>query len=284
MAWKTFETKTSGKWVLAGEHTVLRGGSAIALPQPDFSLTLSFVADETASLAVSPDLASVVLQDLLRVGREWLALRGVSMPWPKGYVSVKSTIPVGSGLGSSAALSVATARWVLSAHALDPKLEIELAQEMENRFHGKSSGMDVTVVSLGEPLVFSMKKGAEPLRLAKLPRFIFRDTGIRAATKDCIEKVQRLRVTNPAKSMELDSEMALATHEVLEGLRAFQTQGEAALGKIAEGMARAHRVFEGWELNPDEAKAVIEAERKNGALASRVTGAGGGGFVVSLYL
>ena len=38
-----FSTRIPGKWVLAGEHSVLRGASAIALPHPEFSLAFDFL-------------------------------------------------------------------------------------------------------------------------------------------------------------------------------------------------------------------------------------------------
>jgi len=277
--WKSYDTEVPGKWVLAGEHTVLRGGAAIALPHPEFSLKLRFTSG-TTRLQVSPDLASVVVQDLLRVARDVLK---VQFELPRGKLELESTIPFGGGLGSSAALSVAVARWVLHELEISREKERELAREMENRFHGKSSGMDVAVVSMNAPIRFTMKAGAQKLEIPRLPHFQFTDTGIRAATKDCIQKVEALRVTDPEKSEEADANMAKATSETLQGLTRFAVGDEAGLALIAQGMTRAQTAFQSWGLVPSEADEIIQELLKSGALSARLTGAGGGGFIVSLW-
>lgn len=289
MSWLTYSTSAPGKWVLAGEHTVLRGGSAIALPHPEFRLRLDF-RPAAGILAVEPDLATPVLHELLKIAKEWLALRGTKMELPRGELRIASTIPFGAGLGSSAALSVATARWVLSAHSLDRALERDLAREMENRFHGKSSGMDVAVVSIGEPIHFSMAEGAVELGIRHLPPFVFADSGLRAATRDCIEKVEALRRSDPARGDALDREMSRATAEIIDGLRAYneaidgksRAEKGSALARVAIGMKRAGEVFGAWGLVPEEAQAVIANLEREGVRSPRLTGAGGGGYVVGL--
>jgi mevalonate kinase len=285
--WLTYSTQAPGKWVLAGEHTVLRGGAAIALPHPEFRLRLEFRPAE-GNLVVEPDLAKPVIHELLKVGKEWLAHRGIKMELPRGRLTITSTIPFGAGLGSSAALSVATARWVLSAHSLDRSLERDLAREMENCFHGKSSGMDVAVVSIGEPIRFTMADGAVGLGISHLPKFVFVDSGLRASTRECIAKVENLRQSEPARAERLDGEMKLATEEILEGLRAYDEAGNdvaklaAASDRIAHGMKRAGDVYVEWNLVPDEVKALLARLETEGVRSPRITGAGDGGYIVGL--
>lgn len=289
MSWLTYSTQAPGKWVLAGEHTVLRGGAAIALPHPEFRLRLDF-RPATGNLVVEPDLASPVMHELLKIAKEWLANRGTKMELPRGPLRISSTIPFGAGLGSSAALSVATARWVLTAHSLDRSLERELAREMENRFHGKSSGMDVAVVSIGEPICFTMAEGAVGLGIQNLPPFVFVDSGMRASTRECIEKVEELRRADPARGDVLDGEMNRATEEILAGLRAYNEaidkkgvpSENVALSLIAAGMKRAGEVFAAWELVPEEVQTLLGKLERDGVRSPRLTGAGGGGYIVGL--
>ncbi|MGC8107782.1 hypothetical protein, partial [Salmonella enterica] len=58
---------------------------------------------------------------------------------------VESTLPVGAGLGASAALSVAVGRWFVSRNAIEETKLFEFCRELENLFHGESSGVDVAV-------------------------------------------------------------------------------------------------------------------------------------------
>lgn len=279
--WRSFETITPGKWVLSGEHTVLRGGRAIALPHPDFKLKFSF-EPSNEPLSVIPDLASVATQDLLRTAREWLAGKKIEMSWPKGEIMIESTIPFGAGLGSSAAYSVAVARWILSAHGVSQDFEIELGRKLEDRFHGTSSGMDVSVVSIAQPILFSMKEGAKALTLEKLPQFLFIDTGLRSSTKDCIERVARLREKNPEQAELLDEKMASATTEILFALKGYEKNESGALEKIARAMNSSREVFEAWGLNPPEIASMFQESTRRGSVASRLTGAGSGGFIVGV--
>ena len=281
MSWLTYVTSVPGKWVLAGEHTVLRGGSAIVFPHPEFRLSLDF-RPAPGNLVVEPDLAKPVMHELLKIAKEWLFRRGVQMELPRGRLSIESTIPFGAGLGSSAALSVATARWALSAHSLDRALERELAREMENRFHGRSSGMDVAVVSIGEPIRFSMAEGAVGLGIRNVPAFVFVDSGLRASTRDCIEKVEGLRTSDPARGEVLDREMMRATDEILEGLRAENDSAGSGIDRVARGMRRAGEVFAAWDLVPEEVREILMKLEAEGIRSPRLTGAGGGGYIVGL--
>ncbi|MBS1964046.1 MAG: hypothetical protein JST04_17670 [Bdellovibrionales bacterium] len=289
MSWLTYATTVPGKWCLAGEHAVLRGGAAVLMPHPEFRLKLEFCPGE-GNFLVEPDLATPAMHDLLRVAKGWLANRGAPMEMPRGTLKITSSIPFGAGLGSSAALSVATARWVLSAHSLDRALERDLARELENQFHGRSSGMDVAVVSIGEPIRFTMAEGAVGLGISHLPAFVFVDSGLRASTRECIAKVEALRKRDADRADRLDGEMRRATEEVLAGLRAYdeavgrKSAGAraAAMEEIAKGMRRANGVYAEWGLVPEEARRLLERLESEGVRAPRITGAGDGGFIVGL--
>lgn len=293
MQWKSYSTEVPGKWVLAGEHTVLRGGSAVALPHPEFKLRLEFFPNENqgaSTLRVTPENGLPVIQELLQIAKEWTASRGVAMGSPHGHLTFSNTIPLSAGLGSSAALSVATARWVLSACGLECGYGRELATQMENIFHGKSSGMDVSVISIGEPILFSMKEGAVRLRLRHLPTFLFADTGLRASTKNCIQAVEKIRAGDSTRGEGLDWEMGEAVREALEGLRAyddaFARRDEKATGAaitlIERGMNRSREVFREWGLIPVGMEAIGAGLEQSGWRNWRLTGSGCGGFLVGL--
>ena len=273
-----FKTKAPGKWILSGEHTVLRGGTAIAIPHADFYLTLQFKPEKSNSLKVEPQDIEKTVYSSLDCAREYLSSKGITYEAPKGVLKIESTIPLGAGLGSSAAFCVALARFILSQISVQTKLpsEIELAQVLEHQFHGKSSGLDVAVVSIEKPIQFSMQNGAQLLNVSNFPRFEFIDTGLRSSTRDCVLKVEQKRKSNEALARQWDEQMQLATIEITQGL---ESQNK---GLVAQGMRRSFQIFDEWGLVPTKVHEMSKQIETNGSLACRLTGAGNGGFLVAL--
>lgn len=267
-----------GKWVLAGEHSVLRGAPAVALLHPAFGLTLTFVPGD--ALAIEPESArDPVLGILNTLGHS-----------PQGRLSIESTIPIGSGLGSSAALCVALSRW--AKPDADERELFNLARSLEDRFHGKSSGMDVAVALAGAPIVFQLKRSpsgfddgvARKLALRELPRFEFHDTGLRSRTSDCVRQVEALRARDPDRGKLADERMAGASLLAEHGLSAYSAgRREEGLQLVAHAMGDAQACFVDWELVPESVAAEARRIRERGARAVKLTGAGAGGFLVSLW-
>ncbi len=268
----SFETAVPGKWVLSGEHAVLKGATALALPHPEFRLRLKF-APAAGSFVVNPAEAQPIVADVLAA---------IGVAEPDGRLEIDSTIPTGAGLGSSAALCVALTRWIAPSLGVAPEGFREFATRLEDRFHGKSSGMDVAVAQEGSPILYRMGHPIERLAFTKLPHFTFHDTGLRAKTQECVAQVERFRVENPQRGRALDAQMGEATQVILRGIAEFQ-RDSGSLSQIAQGMTLGSACFDEWGLKPS---AISELERRlrlEGALATKLTGAGGGGMVVALW-
>src|SRR4051812_30825391 len=116
MGLEAFQTRVPGKWVLAGEHAVLRGGTAVALPHPELGMKLNFQPDTSGlrnsndGLTVEPDSAPI--RDLIKELKDRFGDEGRNFPQIRGLLKIESMIPIGAGLGSSAALCVALTRWL----------------------------------------------------------------------------------------------------------------------------------------------------------------------------
>ena len=287
MSWEKFETTASGKWVLAGEHAVLRGATAIALPLTDRVLKLRFIPDCSGELRVEPRDATQIIADLLQSLEDQWQNSDRSFPRPSGTLAIESTIPIGAGMGSSAALCVALTRWMKEPLSIPEDQIFEFARRLEHRFHGRSSGMDVAVILAGQPISFSISNDDVKIRtlgIRKLPNFSFHDTGMRARTSECILRVEQLREDTPVLAMSLDENMGSASRDAMEGLMLFDGgNSEAGITLIAQAMRKAQECYYSWRLVPAEAKHLEEDLLKQGALAVKLTGAGGGGFLVAMW-
>ena len=161
-----------GKVILFGEHAVVYGRPALAVPvtqvhadvkvedspapgiwvdAPDISLH-----GEISSLPATHALASVI-HNIFRTLK-------ISSPPPLA-IRITSTIPVASGLGSGAAVSVALIRALSSTvnHPLSDEQVNALAYETEKLHHGTPSGIDNTVITYAKPVYF-IKQPPSPAR------------------------------------------------------------------------------------------------------------------------
>jgi mevalonate kinase len=281
---QAFQIRVPAKWILSGEHSVLRGGMAIALAHPEFGITLSFSPDRENQIRVEPKSSEPLILELLESLKDRWAEEDRSFPRISGVLKLESTIPQGAGLGSSAALCVALTRWLSPLLQISEKDQTEFATSLEHRFHGRSSGMDVAAVFANEPISFFMSQGARSLGIKNIPTFKFHDTGLRARTSDCVIKVEKFREENPNFALQIDESMGLASREALDGLFKFNLgQKDDALKLIAQAMNRAQECFYSWQLVPSAAQHLQQNLIKEGALAVKLTGAGGGGMLVSLW-
>ena len=257
------------KWILVGEHAVVRGGLAIAMPHPTFAMTATY---DPSQAGLSNDLSAPAREAVTKI----LSALGAN---PHGSIAIKSDIPLGSGLGSSAALCVAITRLMAPELGIAPSEEFEVARRCEDQFHGKSSGLDIAAVSLGVPIAFQRGQ-ARPLTLPQVGvgafaqgfEFRFHDTGLRASTRLTVEQVIALH--RPDLDLRMSNAAARAV-EVLEHL--------GSADALAEIFDETHRIYEAWGLVPDQVQEQRRAILAQGARAVRLTGSGLGGFLVSLW-
>ena len=280
-----FSIEVPGKWVLSGEHSVLRGKRAIAFPHLEVSLVLNYREQKSFSITASPFYSPVKKL----IGRACEFLEKDPNLFSFGEIDIQSTIPVAAGLGSSAALSVAMAKLAIWKTGSSLDQWIPLATHLEDVFHGKSSGMDVNVIAKGVPIVFSMERGPEKIpQLEALPHFELFDSSRRSSTKLCIEKVKEWRDAQPECSQEWDDKMGASTESAFSALLSF-SKASCKNERIDSELELAHAInsaqdcFEKWGLVSAELLDQKEELLKQGALAVKLTGAGLGGFWVALW-
>ena len=138
-------------------------------------------------------------------------------------VSGESTLPLGAGLGSSAALAVGLLKGVtkLKGISLTTNELSQKANRLEKIFHGSPSGLDVAVVAHDSPIVF--EKSGETTTLKKLEykkssfNFVLIDSKSRASTKEMIaiaSKYFQLEADRKALVAKFDS----ATEQLITGI------------------------------------------------------------------
>lgn len=276
-----FSCKSFGKWILAGEHAVLRGVPALVFPIQSRNLELKYsLGDEPLELHLVGDHGKDLQMLVWEVLEKACDVLGITRSVLKGTLVLKSSIPVGAGMGASAALCVALTRWLGHLGYVSEEKFYEFARNLENLFHGESSGVDIAVALSGEGLRFVRDGVRSPLSLNWKPRWYISYSGQRGVTVDAVNKVKELILQNPLLGEKLDQQMASAV-EMAE--RALALDLKEGLPLLAKALDLAGSCFDQWGLNEGAPGEHIQWLRQQGALAVKPTGSGGGGYVLSLW-
>lgn len=275
-----FQTSTHGKWILAGEHAVLRGHGALVFPVREKKLTLTYQptasnldAEYTGS---SGDDMHLLFWSVLEQGQHLL---GHSLNQLTGHFHLESNIPVGVGMGASAALCVAMARWFAAQQLLPAEQINEFAKQLENLFHGKSSGLDIAGVAAENGMYFEQGE-ATPMVQAWQPIWQLSSCGQIGMTSHCINQVATLWQTDQHYGHHID----LAMKKAVDSARcALASSSSSALQQLTTAVKDSHACFKAWGLISDTLKQHMALLEAHGALAVKPTGSGGGGYVLSLW-
>lgn len=275
-----FSITTYGKWILAGEHAVVRGHAALVFPIKERQLTLKYNAS-SQSLGADYEGVSGADMHLLfwSVLEQGMSLLGRSLNQLSGHFHLISTIPVGAGMGASAALCVAMSSWFCAQKMLEESKRLEFAKELEHLFHGKSSGLDIAGVS-SEHGVYFKQGECTPIKQKLEPVWFLSSCNQIGITSHCIQQVQTIWDSEPQLAAQIDQQMIEA---VAECKQALEGNDLAALDQLVKAMKKAANCFSQWGLVSESLQQHMNYLFANGALAVKPTGSGGGGFVLSLW-
>ncbi len=193
-------------------------------------------------------------------------------------IEINSTVPVGAGLGSSAAVIAATT--AATGAILDVKLSKEdilrITCTAEKIVHGTPSGVDPAISTMGGTMLFQMDTGFKPLEVKTNIPLIIGDTGVERSTRVQVEKVRDLVDKYPRVTEHL---MKAAREIVLRAIEALKENDLETLGTM---MNINHALLYGIGVSDESLEWLANAARKAGALGAKLTGAGGGGCMIAL--
>jgi mevalonate kinase len=275
------------KIILFGEHAVVYGQPAIAVPFTALQATAdSEPAPPGTGLTI---LASDLQQQLHIKGSDEvldnalseaarLTLNRLGVPPPDLSVTVSSTIPLASGLGSGAAVTTALIR-ELSA-ALGSPLEgdelNDLVYEVEKMHHGTPSGIDNTVIVKGAPVYFIKGQPPKTFEIGAPLTFVIADSGIQASTKESVGAVRDLYNDDPEAYQGFFEEIGAIVEEARQHIE------RGNLKDIGHLMNRNHHLLNILTVSSPLLNTLVSAARETGALGAKLSGGGRGGNVIAL--
>jgi mevalonate kinase len=275
-----------GKVILFGEHAVVSGvaalGGAINLRAKTTVEDLpGRVLIESSNLSLqgfSMDLlAGQILSEKASYAMRYISAVLLEYEAKDLRVKIESELPVAAGLGSSAAIVVATIA-ALNQHlgmGLSKKEIASSAHRIEKEVqHGLGSPMDTALATFGGYLLVS--EDIQPLTLPQL-EMIVGYSNQPHDTRSEVLKVQSLRERYPDLVEPIFQ--AIGTISV----RAISMIQEQRFLELGELMNVNHGLLEAIGVGTRELSELVYAARGAGcALGAKLTGAGGGGCMIAL--
>lgn len=273
----------AGKVILFGEHAAVYGRHALALPIPDAVRVTVERAQSVTTLAI-PSWAiagTVDLDDTHGVfAAVALILEQLDLRTAHFSIHVDSRLPRGMGLGSSAAVAVALTRAICDVMNLSIENERinAIAFECEKLAHGTPSGVDNTLATFAEPMLFR-NDGAlqfKPLSLAEIPPIVIAYGDEVGLTSEQVAGVRARHERSPERYDRIFDEIDRIG---LAGVDLLRSQD---YGELGLAMNVCHGLLNAIEVSTPDLERMVTLARQAGAAGAKLTGGGGGGSILAL--
>ena len=276
------ETSAPGKIILLGEHAVVHGMPAIAVPVATLRAYAAIKATDTPLSIVSADFDNEMLDEkslchplerMRSLALDYLQVSGVC-----GEIAIRSDIPVARGLGSGAAVSAALGRaiGVLADRAIPDDDLNRLVFEVEKIHHGTPSGIDNSVVVYEQPVYFVKRRGIDTLEIRRPLHILIADTGQASLTREAVANVRQLYERKPEQTQAILENIG----SIVEQARVCLKAGDAL--RLGELMTENHRQLQGLKVSSPQLDRLVAAALAVDAAGAKLSGGGLGGNMIAL--
>lgn len=270
-----------GKIILFGEHSVVYGRPALAVPLPQLRARAHVENRADAGILIQArNVGRTIhlngkhdddpLEVIVRRTLETLEVAG------NFKIEIDSEIPLASGLGSGAAVSTAIVR-AIAAHferSLSPDEISALVYETEKLYHGTPSGIDNTVIAYEQAIRFVRGQGSVPFVIARPFTLAIANTGIASATLNTVGDVRRGWELDPARYENIFDRIAQVVREAEDELASGEND------RLGDLMNRNQLLLQELDVSSAEVERLIRAGLDAGARGGKLSGGGRGGNVI----
>ncbi|RBQ23219.1 Mevalonate kinase [Candidatus Methanobinarius endosymbioticus] len=277
-----------GKTILFGEHAVVYGEPAIAGAVNKRATIKLREAPRDISIFKSDDLGfeaeldTVAKRYTLKKGKPGI-IKYILEILSKFHdhspieIDLSLNIPIGSGLGSSAAVTVSTLAALHKYHGkkFDRIFIAKKAHEIENTVQRMASPLDTRVSTFGGLIYLSRKKKITKFNTNFKSSFVIGYTSKRGNTGRMVKSVKSLKNRNPTIIEPILKTIGKITDDAKLAITNKQEYRLGELMNVNQGL------LDSLGVNTNELSRMVYLARKSGASGSKITGAGGGGSIIA---
>ena len=268
--------KSHSKIILIGEHSVVYGYPAIAIPLKKIEIECAIEEAKSNFFYDETDTLSVAIFTALK----YLKKENVKIKY-----KITSQIPQKRGMGSSAAVSIAAIRAIFNyfGENLEDELLEKLVNTAEIVAHKTPSGLDAKTCLSDKAIRFVKNKGFSYIDLNLDVYLVIADTGIYGNTGEAIQNVKNLgskAELSLKKLGRLTDEMTRILTGNIENKE--EKIRREKISKIGEIMTAANTELGKLNITIEKTELFVKTAIENGAAGAKISGGGLGGCVIAL--
>ena len=266
--------KSHSKIILIGEHSVVYGYPAIAIPLKKIEIECAIEEAKSNFFYDETDTLSVAIFTALK----YLKKENVKIKY-----KITSQIPQKRGMGSSAAVSIAAIRAIFNYFG--ENLEDELLEKLVNMAeivaHKTPSGLDAKTCLSDKAIRFVKNKGFSYIDLNLDVYLVIADTGIYGNTGEAIQNVKNLG-SKAELSLKKLGRLTDEMTRILTGNIENKEEKIKKISKIGEIMTAANTELGKLNITIEKTELFVKTAIENGAAGAKISGGGLGGCVIAL--
>ncbi|MBI9045377.1 MAG: mevalonate kinase [Anaerolineaceae bacterium] len=277
-----------GKSILFGEHAVVYGKPAIAVPvhqvrakaivEPLIGRKANIIKIEAPDIGVNDWLSELPEEQAFNKIFQIIKTQLNISHFPALKLRISSTIPIASGMGSGAAVSIAAIQAISTflGTELSKKTINQLAFKVERIHHGTPSGIDNSVICYAQPIFFIKNEELSPLGIGKSFNLMVANSGRPSHTADVISAVRQIKISSPNQFSNLIDQIGDIT---LQAKSALENGNHQILGKL---MTKNHTYLQSLDVSNPFLDKMVNTALDAGALGAKLSGSGRGGNIIVL--